>query len=252
MHALYIIVPILCILVIAYRYYSAFIAAKVLVARRLAADAGAHALRRPQLLPDARAGCSSATTSRPSPAPDRWSARCWPRSSATRRASSGSSPASCLAGAVHDLIILWASTRRGGRSLAEIARDGDRPGRRRHHRHRDPLHHHHRARRPRPRRRQRAQRERVGHLHDRRDDPAGDVHGLLHVPLPEGPHRGGDDHRRHRPAAARWRSASRSPASASGWMFTLTQQAAGRSRWASTGSSPRCCRSGCCWRRATT
>src|SRR6478609_3832213 len=28
----------------------------------------------------------------------------------------------CLAGAVHDVIILWASTRRGGVSLAEIAR----------------------------------------------------------------------------------------------------------------------------------
>src|SRR4051812_43916843 len=28
----------------------------------------------------------------------------------------------CLAGAVHDMIILWASTRRGGRSLADIAR----------------------------------------------------------------------------------------------------------------------------------
>ena len=28
----------------------------------------------------------------------------------------------CLAGAVHDFIILWASTRRGGGSLAEIAR----------------------------------------------------------------------------------------------------------------------------------
>src|SRR6185503_1775241 len=29
----------------------------------------------------------------------------------------------CLAGAVHDYIILWASVRRGGRSLAEIARE---------------------------------------------------------------------------------------------------------------------------------
>ena len=29
----------------------------------------------------------------------------------------------CLAGAVHDFIILWASTRRGGRSLAQIARE---------------------------------------------------------------------------------------------------------------------------------
>ena len=32
-----------------------------------------------------------------------------------------------LAGAVHDMITLWASTRRGGRSLAEIARIGNRP-----------------------------------------------------------------------------------------------------------------------------
>ena len=30
MHALYVLLPILCILVIAYRYYSAFIAAKIL------------------------------------------------------------------------------------------------------------------------------------------------------------------------------------------------------------------------------
>ena len=29
----------------------------------------------------------------------------------------------CLAGAVHDFIILWASTRRGGRSLAQITRE---------------------------------------------------------------------------------------------------------------------------------
>src|SRR4029450_8821383 len=29
----------------------------------------------------------------------------------------------CLAGAVHDSIILWASVRRGGRSLAQITRD---------------------------------------------------------------------------------------------------------------------------------
>src|SRR3990167_10448804 len=28
----------------------------------------------------------------------------------------------CLGGATHDLIMLWASTRRGGKSLAEIAR----------------------------------------------------------------------------------------------------------------------------------
>jgi len=31
MHALYIVVPVLCVLAIAYRYYSAFIAARVIV-----------------------------------------------------------------------------------------------------------------------------------------------------------------------------------------------------------------------------
>ena len=104
----------------------------------------------------------------------------------------------CLAGAVHDFIILWASTRRGGRSLAEIARAEIGPvagvdraiailfiivialaglglavvecaaG------------------------------ERVGHVHDRRLDPARALHGPLHVPLPQGAHRRGDGHRRHR------------------------------------------------------
>ena len=99
----------------------------------------------------------------------------------------------CLAGAVHDFIILWASTRRGGRSLAEIARAEIGPvagataavailfiivialaglglavvnalaG------------------------------ERLGHVHDRRLDPARAVHGPLHVPVPQGPDRGSDD-----------------------------------------------------------
>ena len=57
--------------------------------------------------------------------------------------------------------------RRGGKSLAEIAAHGDRPGRRRHGRDRDPLHHRHRARGPRHRGRQRAGRERRGALHHR-------------------------------------------------------------------------------------
>ena len=39
--------------------------------------------------------------------------------------------------------------------------------------HRDPLHPRHRAGRPRPRRRQRAGRQRLGHVHDRHDDSAG-------------------------------------------------------------------------------
>jgi carbon starvation protein len=122
MHALYIIVPILCILVIAYRYYSGFIAAKLLV------------------LDD----------SRPTPAHTRYDGHNYyptsrwvlfghhfaaitgagPLVGPVLAAQYGYAPGLIwlvagvvLAGTVHDLIILWASTRRGGRSLAEIAHD---------------------------------------------------------------------------------------------------------------------------------
>jgi carbon starvation protein len=121
MRALYIVVPILGILTLAYRYYSAFIAAKVMV------------------LDD----------SRPTPAhvrPDhhnyhattRWVlfghhfaaiAGAGPLIGPVLAAQFGYAPGLiwlvggvCLAGAVHDSIILWASTRRGGCSLADIAR----------------------------------------------------------------------------------------------------------------------------------
>src|SRR5688500_7530444 len=121
MRALYVILPVLGILAIAYRYYSAFIAAKVMV------------------LDD----------SRPTPAhvrPDRHNyhattrwvlfghhfaaiAGAGPLIGPVLAAQFGYAPGLiwlvagvCLAGAVHDMIILWASTRRGGASLAEIAR----------------------------------------------------------------------------------------------------------------------------------
>jgi carbon starvation protein len=121
MRALYVILPILGILAIAYRYYSAFLAAKVMV------------------LDD----------SRPTPAhvrPDRHNYHATPRwvlfghhfaaiagagplIGPVLAAQFGYAPGLiwlvggvCLAGAVHDMIILWASTRRGGASLADIAR----------------------------------------------------------------------------------------------------------------------------------
>jgi len=121
MHALLVLVPILCILAVAYRYYSAFIAARVLV------------------LDD----------SRPTPAHTRFDGHNFyptsrwvlfghhfaaitgagPLVGPVLAAQFGYAPGfiwlvagCCLAGAVHDLIILWASTRRGGCSLAEIAR----------------------------------------------------------------------------------------------------------------------------------
>ena len=70
MRALYIIVPILCILVIAYRYYSAFLAAKVLVLDDRAPTPAHTRYDGHNYYPTTR-GCSSATTSPPSPAPGR-------------------------------------------------------------------------------------------------------------------------------------------------------------------------------------
>lgn len=121
MRALYIIVPVLCILAIAYRYYSAFIAARlmalddsrvtpahtkfdghnyypttkwVLFGHHFAAITGAGPLIGPVLA--AQFGYAPGLI--------------WIVAGV------------CVAGAVHDFIILWASVRRGGRSLAEIVR----------------------------------------------------------------------------------------------------------------------------------
>jgi carbon starvation protein len=121
MRALYIIVPSLCILVIAYRYYSAFIAARlwvlddmrvtpahtrsdganyfptskwVLFGHHFAAIAGAGPLVGPVL----------ATQFGYAPG------LIWLVGGV------------CLAGAVQDSFWLWASVRRGGRSLSDIAR----------------------------------------------------------------------------------------------------------------------------------
>jgi carbon starvation protein len=121
MRALYLIVPILGILVIAYRYYSAFIAARVLVlddtrvtpSHTRADGQNYHATSRWVLFGHHFAAIAGAG----------------PLIGPVLAAQFGYAPGLiwlvggvCLAGAVHDLIILWASTRRGGRSLADIAR----------------------------------------------------------------------------------------------------------------------------------
>src|SRR5215475_5967620 len=122
MHALYIIVPVLAILALAYRYYSAFIATRVMA------------------LDDARVtpahgkydGANYYPTSR-------WVlfghhfaaiAGAGPLLGPVLAAQFGYAPGflwllvgSVLAGGVHDLVILTASVRRGGRSLANIARE---------------------------------------------------------------------------------------------------------------------------------
>ena len=121
MRALVIIAPILCILAIAYRYYSAFIAAHVMA------------------LDDARVTPAHVKNDGHNYYPtSRWVlfghhfaaiAGAGPLVGPVLAAQFGYAPGLiwlvggvCIAGAVQDYIWLWASTRRGGRSLADIAR----------------------------------------------------------------------------------------------------------------------------------
>src|SRR5215211_431624 len=121
MRALYIILPILCTLAIAYRYYSAFIAARIMAlddARITPAHIrndghNYHPTHRLVLFGHHFAAITGAG----------------PLIGPVLASQFGWAPGLiwivagvCLAGAVHDSIILWASTRRGGASLAEITR----------------------------------------------------------------------------------------------------------------------------------
>jgi carbon starvation protein len=119
--ALYVILPVLGLLVIAYRFYSAFIAARIMVlddARITPAHVrndgqNYHPTNRFVLFGHHFAAISGAG----------------PLIGPVLAMQFGFAPGLiwlvagvCLAGAVHDSIILWASTRRGGRSLSDIAR----------------------------------------------------------------------------------------------------------------------------------
>jgi carbon starvation protein len=121
MRALYLILPILGILAIAYRYYSAFIAARVMMLDDSRVTP-AHELNDGRnFLPTHRLvlfGHHFAAI-----------AGAGPLIGPVLAAQFGYAPGLiwlvagvCLAGAVHDYVILWASVRRGGRSLADIAR----------------------------------------------------------------------------------------------------------------------------------
>src|SRR5258708_2580347 len=121
MRALYLILPILGVLAIAYRYYSAFIAARLMMlddtritpAHALNDGNNYHPTHRLVLFGHHFAAIAGAG----------------PLIGPVLAAQFGYAPGLiwlvagvCLAGAVHDYIILWASVRRGGRSLADIAR----------------------------------------------------------------------------------------------------------------------------------
>jgi carbon starvation protein len=121
MHALYVLLPALCILAIAYRYYSAFLATKVYMlddARKTPAHtkydgANYYPTTRWVMFGHHFAAITGAG----------------PLVGPMLAAQFGYAPGFiwlvagvCLAGAVHDSIILWASARRGGKSLPDIVK----------------------------------------------------------------------------------------------------------------------------------
>jgi carbon starvation protein len=121
MHALYVLVPALGILAIAYRYYSAFLAAKIWVLDDTRKTPAHTKYDGANFYPTSRwvlfgHHFAAITGSGPLVGP-------------MLAAQFGYAPGLiwlvagvCLAGAVHDSIILWASVRRGGRSLPDIVR----------------------------------------------------------------------------------------------------------------------------------
>jgi carbon starvation protein len=121
MHALYLLAPILCILVIAYRYYSAFIAARLLVLDDSRETPAHRKYDGHNYYPTHRwvlFGHHFAAITGAGPLVGPVLAAQWGYAPGLIWLVTGV----CLAGAVHDLVILWASTRRDGRSLADIAR----------------------------------------------------------------------------------------------------------------------------------
>ena len=121
MNALYVVVPALCLFAIAYRYYSAFIAVKVMVLDDTRVTPAHTKFDGHNYYPTSRwvlfgHHFAAITGAGPLIGP-------------VLAAQFGYAPGfiwiitgCCLAGAVHDFVSLWASTRRGGRSLADIAR----------------------------------------------------------------------------------------------------------------------------------
>jgi carbon starvation protein len=121
MHALYLVVPALGIMAIAYRYYSAFIAARVMSLDDTRVTPAHSKYDGHNYYPTSRwvlFGHHFAAITGAGPLVGPTLAAQWGYAPGFIWLVAGC----CLAGAVHDMTVLWGSTRRGGRSLADIAR----------------------------------------------------------------------------------------------------------------------------------
>ena len=185
-NALWIVIAAVCVYLIAYRFYSLFIAEKVM---RLDAARPTPAVRRND-------GLDYVPTNQYVLFGHHFAAiaGAGPLVGPVLAAQMGYLPGMLwilagvvLAGAVQDFMVLFISMRRDGRSLGELIRDGDGadPGRDRAVRH---LHDHgHHPRGAGADRGQGAGRQPVGHLHRRGDDPDRAADGRLHALHPAGP-----------------------------------------------------------------
>ena len=250
-NAMWIVVAAVCVYAIGYRFYSAWVAARVLSARRDARDAGRAPEQRPRLRADAsldrvRPSLRGDRRSRPADRPD---ARGAVRLPARHAVDPGRRGARRLRAGHDDPVPVDASQRPQPRP--DGARRA-RPGRRlrRDHRHADD--HDHPDRRARPGRRQRDEAQPVGHLDGVRDHSDRDPGRAVPAQHPPGPRaRSLADRRRAVAARGGRRRLGRCTIRRCARCSTST---ASRSRGSSsaTASSPRCCRCGCCSRRATT
>ena len=172
MNSLWLVITALAAFLVAYRFYGAFLAAKVAVlndrnvtpAHRLRDDVDYHPTRRLVLF-----GVHFAAIAGSGPLVGPVLASQW-----------GYFPGfcwivvgSCLAGGVHDFVVLLASVRQDGKSLPQIRPKPAGPGGGNRHHAGHAVHHRGHAGGHGQGGRQRPERERLGHVHDRRDDPRG-------------------------------------------------------------------------------
>ena len=202
MNSLWLVITALAAFLVAYRFYGAFLAAKVAVlndgnvtpAHRLRDDVDYHPTRRLVLF-----GVHFAAIAGSGPLVGPVLASQW-----------GYFPGfcwivigSCLAGGVHDFVVLLASVRQDGQSLPKIARNllGPVVGHRHHGGH--AVHRGRHAGRHGQGGRQRPERKRLGHVHDHRHDPGGPVDRFLDEQDPPRADRRGVADRRYDRGAGR-------------------------------------------------
>ena len=122
-NALWIVTAAVCVYALGYRFYAAWVAARVLVVDPSRATPAERLRQRPRLRADPSLDRLRPSLRRHRRARALSSARRSRRSSAICPARSGSWSGAVLGGCVQDMTILLLSTRRDGRSLGQMARD---------------------------------------------------------------------------------------------------------------------------------